>query len=123
MASIAESGVKLIINNRPDGEDPGQPTSADVEAKAGEHGIAYRHIPMSASSLSLADIDNFADALEQSEGQVLAYCRSGYRSALLWALANVRTKTLEPIAAQESAAAAGHDLSSAMPVMNQLSET
>ena len=84
---IARSGVTLIVNNRPDGEDPGQPLAADIEAAAQEAGIAYRFVPIRRGP-GPADIDEMHEAMRQcGEGKLLAFCRSGTRSTFAWALA------------------------------------
>lgn len=102
----AAQGIRLIVNNRPDGEEPGQPSSAAIEAAARAAGLDYRHIPI-AGGFPPAQIEAMAEALEQ--GPVLAFCRSGTRSTFLWALA----RSVRGAPAGESlaaAAAAGYDL-------------
>jgi uncharacterized protein (TIGR01244 family) len=88
--ALAAAGVRTIINNRPDGEDPGQLPAAEARRVAAAHGIAYHHIPITAATLSRADVDAFAAVLREAPTPVLAHCRSGTRSALLWALTRVR---------------------------------
>jgi len=88
-ASLAARGVKLVINNRPDGEDPGQMTASEGAELAAKNGMAYRHIPVRLPDLSAADIDAFSGALGGAIGPVHAHCRSGVRSATLWALSEV----------------------------------
>ena len=84
---LRRHGVTMIVNNRPDGEDEGQPTSADIERAAEQAGIAYRHVPIR-RGIGPADVDAMQDAIKEcSEGKMLAFCRSGYRSALAWAVA------------------------------------
>lgn len=122
IGDLAAAGVTLIINNRPDGEEAGQPTSAEIEAIAGEHGIAYRHIPTTPDTLSLVHIDQFVTALKEADGTVLAYCRSGLRSTLLWGLSQVRGHGHDPEDVQKRAADAGFDVSPAMSTMVQLSK-
>jgi uncharacterized protein (TIGR01244 family) len=102
----AAQGIRLIVNNRPDGEEPGQPSSAEIEAAARAAGLDYRHIPV-AGAFPAEQVEAMARAIEQ--GPVLAYCRSGTRSAFLWALARARrgAPAGESVAA---AAAAGYDL-------------
>ena len=93
VADVAEAkakGVKLIVNNRPDGEEPGQPTAAEIGAAAKAAGIAYRHIPIDHSGFRPEQVTAMRDALDSAEGPVLAYCRSGMRSTALWALAEKR---------------------------------
>ena len=88
--ALAAAGVRTIINNRPDDEDPGQLPAAEARRLAEAHGIAYHHIPVTAASLSRADVDAFAATLRSAPQPVVAHCRSGTRSTLLWALARLR---------------------------------
>ena len=84
---LKELGVTMIVNNRPDNEDPGQPRSADIEAAARESGIDYRHVPI-VRGMGPTDIEAMRDAMHAAgDGRVLAFCRSGNRSALAWAVA------------------------------------
>jgi uncharacterized protein (TIGR01244 family) len=102
----AAQGVRLIVNNRPDGEEPGQPSSAEIEAAARAAGLDYRHIPI-ADGFPPERVEAMAQALDR--GPVLAFCRSGTRSTFLWALARAArgAPAEESVAA---AAAAGYDL-------------
>lgn len=87
VAALKEQGVELIINNRPDGEEPGQPTSDEIEALAQQHGIAYLHLPV-VRGPSHADVEAMQEALAEHKGkQIHAFCRSGTRSTLTWAIA------------------------------------
>jgi uncharacterized protein (TIGR01244 family) len=80
-------GVTLIVNNRPDGEDVGQPESDDIEAAAKAAGIDYRHVPI-ARGLGPSDIEAMREAMHSTgEGKMFAFCRSGNRSTLAWAVA------------------------------------
>jgi uncharacterized protein (TIGR01244 family) len=80
-------GVTLIVNNRPDGEDANQPTSDEIEAAAKEAGLDYRHVPI-ARGLGPSDIEAMREAMHSAgEGKLFAFCRSGNRSALAWAVA------------------------------------
>ena len=88
LAQARRHGVTMIVNNRPDGEDPGQPTSAEIEAAADAAGLDYRHIPI-ARGMGPAQIEEMVSALsELGDGRMLAYCRSGMRSCLAWAVAS-----------------------------------
>lgn len=108
VAEAAAQGVTMIVNNRPDGEAPDQPAGSEIAAAAAAAGIGYRHIPM-AGGLSPALVQEMAEALAASEGKVLAFCRSGTRSAYLWALARAQAGgDAEEIV--KKAAAAGYDL-------------
>jgi uncharacterized protein (TIGR01244 family) len=86
VAGLAEQGVTVIVNNRPDGEDEGQPLASEIEEAAAQAGIAYRFVPI-IRGIGPADIECMQEALrEAGEGKMLAFCRSGTRSALACAL-------------------------------------
>ena len=85
--ALKEAGVTLIVNNRPDGEDAGQPESDDIEAAAKAAGIDYRHVPI-ARGLGPSDIEAMREAMHATgDGKMFAFCRSGNRSTLAWAVA------------------------------------
>jgi uncharacterized protein (TIGR01244 family) len=87
VAGLAEQGVTVLVNNRPDGEEPGQPLAGDIEAAAQQVGIAYRFVPI-IRGIGPADVEAMQQARsEAGEGKMLAFCRSGTRSALAVALA------------------------------------
>lgn len=80
------TGFAMLINNRPDGEDPEQPgTRAEAEA-ARIAGLAYRHLPVTGPAITREDVTRFSEAVETASGPVLAHCRSGTRSLTLWVL-------------------------------------
>ena len=81
---LAAAGIKGIINNRPDNEAPDQPASAEIEAEARRHGLSYWHIPIVPGQATEADARAFAEALQQAEGPVVAFCRTGNRSTGLF---------------------------------------
>jgi len=106
---LKAAGVTMIIQNRPDGEVPGQPGSAELAAAAEAAGIAYRYIPVGHGGISQDQVDAMGEALDAAEGKVLAFCAAGTRSTFLWALA--RSKAGENGQGLiEKAAAAGYDL-------------
>src|SRR6478736_8474577 len=87
VAGLAEQGVTVIVNNRPDGEEPGQPLAADIEAAATAAGIPYHFVPI-IRGIGPADVEEMQKAMRQAEGgKLLAFCRSGTRSAMALALA------------------------------------
>ena len=89
MAEAARLGFKSVINNRPDVEaGPDQPTSAQIDAAALAAGLAYRHLPVAPSYQSPQEVAAFADLLQELPEPVLAFCRSGTRSARLFTEAN-----------------------------------
>ena len=87
IAELKALGVTLIVNNRPDGEDVGQPESDDIEAAARAAGIDYRHVPI-ARGMGPSDIEAMREAMHSvGDGKLFAFCRSGNRSTLAWAVA------------------------------------
>lgn len=86
VAELGAAGFKGIINNRPDNEAPGQPSSAEIEAQARRHGLSYWHIPVVPGQATEADARAFAEALKQADGPVVAFCRTGNRSTSLFKL-------------------------------------
>ena len=87
VAGLKAEGVTMIVNNRPDGEDVGQPKGADIEQAARDAGIAYRHVPI-VRGMGPTDVEAMRDAMhEAGDGTLFAFCRSGNRSALAWAVA------------------------------------
>jgi sulfide:quinone oxidoreductase len=107
--ALADAGVKTIINNRPDGEDPGQLPAADARKLAESRGIAYHHIPFTAATLTKAEVDAFAATLASAKGPIVAHCRSGTRSTLVWALTRMR-EGADPMALIAQAAGNGIDI-------------
>jgi uncharacterized protein (TIGR01244 family) len=88
VAGLAERGVTVLVNNRPDGEEQGQPLAGDIEAAAAEAGIGYRFVPIT-RGIGPADVEAMQEALRATgDGKMLAFCRSGTRSALVCALAH-----------------------------------
>jgi len=113
--ALAGAGVRTIINNRRDGEDPGQLPAIEARRIAEAHGIAYRHIPITTATLSRADVTAFAAALRETPAPVVAHCRSGTRSALLWALTRMR-EGADPLSLIAEAAKHGIDIA-ALPAI------
>ena len=116
----AAKGFATIVNNRPDGEESGQPDGAEIESAAREAGLAYHAIPISGGQFGEEQVRAMQEALSSSEGPVLAFCRSGTRSTLLWSMAQADAgRDLEEIAAQ--AAQAGYDVSPIAGMLQALS--
>jgi sulfide:quinone oxidoreductase len=113
LATASDRGIRSIINNRPDGEAPDQPTSAEIETSATVLGLGYRHIPVASGQIHDEDIAKFSDALAELEGPVLAFCRSGTRAASLWALSAAAEVASSDLLS--TARAAGYDLNALKP--------
>jgi sulfide:quinone oxidoreductase len=84
VASIAAEGFVAIICNRPDDEEPGQPTAAEIAAACEVAGLTFHHIPFSGMPVAMELIQEQRLLIEVSAGAVLGYCRSGQRSQFIW---------------------------------------
>jgi uncharacterized protein (TIGR01244 family) len=107
VAGIAAAGFRVLVNNRPDGEEPGQPGSAQIGAAALAAGLEYHHLPVTALDFPGPGVAQMAALLDDASRPVYAFCRSGTRCANLW------VATREAQSRQEAAAlarAAGFDL-------------
>jgi len=113
-------GVTMIVNNRPDDEEPGQVNGAQIEAAALKAGIDYLAVPVAHGGFAPWQLDGMAQALSQmGDGKLLAYCRSGTRSTLLWALTRARAGDAGDVLAAQ-AAAAGYDIGPVRQIMDAL---
>jgi uncharacterized protein (TIGR01244 family) len=119
VAVAAANGVGLIINNRPEDESADQTAGTEIEAAAIAAGINYIAIPITHSGFSQPQVDAMVAALDGATGDVLAYCRSGTRSTMLWALAECKQGG-DADALTNMAAKAGYDLSPIRPLMDML---
>jgi uncharacterized protein (TIGR01244 family) len=119
IAAAKDMGVTLVINNRPDDESADQTPGMDIEAAATEAGLDYIAIPVTHAGFTEWQVTAMADALEKADGKILAYCRSGTRSTLLWALARA-SQGEHPAVLAEQAADAGYDLSPITAMMDIL---
>lgn len=84
VAAIKAAGFKSVICNRPDDEQPGQPSADSVKAAVEAAGLAFRYIPVISGQMSGDNVADMADALDEMDGPVFAYCRSGTRCTNLY---------------------------------------
>jgi sulfide:quinone oxidoreductase len=110
IAAFAQEGFGTIINNRPDGEEPGQFGHEDAAAEAAKHGIAYHYIPVLTNTISRKDVIAYQKAVLRGNDKVLAHCRSGTRSYLLWAASRALFDRESPLKLVAEAAIKGYDL-------------
>lgn len=108
IAELADRGYRSIISNCPDGESPDQLEWHDIKAAATARHMEVVHIPVVASAITEADVRKFVQALERLPKPIAAFCRTGTRSTLLWALANQASLTVDERI--EIAAKGGYDL-------------
>jgi uncharacterized protein (TIGR01244 family) len=119
VAQIAGLGYKAIINNRPDGESPGQPSAAEIKTAAEAAGLRFHNLPY-VGQAPPGVVGETALVLEQAAGPVLAYCRTGTRSIKAWALAAVLAGMKRPDEIIALAAKAGYDLEGARGALETL---
>lgn len=109
VAAIKAAGFTTIINNRPEGESPDQPSGAEIEAAAKAAGLDYQAIPLGREGVSPDMVAKTKSVFEGSTGPVFAFCRSGTRSTTLWALSQAGERDAGEIIRE--AAEAGYDMS------------
>ncbi|WP_375250876.1 TIGR01244 family sulfur transferase [Sphingomonas sp.] len=119
--AIAAAGYVAIVNNRPDGEEAGQPSGDEIRVAAEAAGLSYTAIPVTHAGFSWPQVEAMIAALSEASGPVLAYCRSGTRSCNLWALsaAGLGADADELTA---KAAGAGYDLAALRPLMDAVAQ-
>jgi sulfide:quinone oxidoreductase len=119
VADAAAQGYRAILSNRPDGEEPGQLRAEDIAKLANRNGLAFEHVPVVSGAITDADVAKMRSALERLESPVLVFCRTGTRSATLWAL--TQTGVVEPHAILRATANAGYNLDSLLPRLRRAS--
>jgi len=119
IAEAAAMGIRLVVNNRPEGESADQTPGETIAAAAAAAGLAYVAIPITHAGFSGPQVDAMRAALDGADGGTLAYCRSGTRSTLLWALAEAKAGG-NPDAIAAKAAAAGYDIAPVRALVDML---
>lgn len=82
-------GFGSVFNNRPDGEEPSQPTADEAAFEAEAVGLRYARQPITLNAIAEGDIRRFQNNIAELEGPVFAHCNSGTRSLTLWILGEV----------------------------------
>ena len=106
---VKKAGFKTIFCNRPDNEEQKQVTVISIQDKAIESGLNFIHQPVIGGQISQNDIDQFSDYYDAAEKPIFAYCRTGTRSSMLWALSESGKRSIDEILRLTSAA--GYNLS------------
>jgi uncharacterized protein (TIGR01244 family) len=119
VAQAATDGFRTLVNNRPDGEEWGQPAGTDIRAAAEAAGLFYRPVQFAGAPPPGA-VAAMAEALEEAPNPVLAYCRSGRRSIMAWAMAQALAGARRPDEIIALAAKAGYDLGGARGALEVL---
>ena len=120
MKAVAAAGFTAVINNRPDGEAMfGQPKTADIKAAAEAAGLKFLDLPFSGPRASPDQVRVLADLLAEGNERVVAYCKSGMRSALLWGAASMANgRSLDEVL--QGARRAGQELEPVADLMTGL---
>jgi len=113
---LADAGFRVIVNNRPDGEEPDQPAGAEIAAAAAAAGLDYHYMPVTHRDFPGPDLASFAGLVAEGQPPVFAFCRSGTRCANLW-LVSRAPDDLEPAIA--TARAYGFDLGMALHFLQE----
>lgn len=119
LARAAAEGFVSVVNNRPEGETHDQPAESVLADAARAAGLAYAAIPVDHSGFTMDQVDAMAAVLDAADGPVLAWCRSGTRSANLWALAEAR-RGGDPDAIVAAAAGGRYDVAGLLPALRKL---
>jgi sulfide:quinone oxidoreductase len=110
---IAAQGFRSVISNRPDSEEPGQPSAGALRQAAEAAGLAFAHIPVVGGAISDQDVADFRKALAELPKPIFGFCRTGTRTTSLWALANAASETPDQLIAH--AKSAGYDIDALRP--------
>lgn len=116
--AIAEAGITLVICNRPDSEVPPTHQADAIGAAVREAGLRFEVLPLTHQTMTPENVALQAGFVEAASGPVLAYCASGTRCSVIWALGQAETRTADAILADTSAA--GYQLDGLRPTLEQL---
>jgi uncharacterized protein (TIGR01244 family) len=110
VAEAARQGFRTLISNRPDGEDPGQPTAREIAAAAADAGLPFYHIPVRGAPTP-DQVEATRLLLQEAETPVLAFCRSGTRSIVTWSICQATSGAMDRGELVSLGREAGYDLS------------
>ncbi len=113
LPAIAAQGFRSVISNRPDSEEPGQPSAEALRQAAQAAGLAFAHVPVVGGAISDQDVADFRKALANLPQPVFGFCRTGTRTTTLWALANAASESPDHLI--DRAKTAGYDLGALRP--------
>ncbi|SNR59803.1 TIGR01244 family sulfur transferase [Puniceibacterium sediminis] len=119
--AIKDAGITTVICNRPDSEVPPSHHATAIKAAVTAAGLQFKELPLTHQTMTPENIGQHAAFIEGSEGPVLAYCASGTRSSVVWALGQVGTQDTDTILS--SVSKAGYDLEGLRPTLENLRES
>ncbi len=117
--ALKDAGITTVICNRPDGEVPPSHQSAAIETAVADAGLTFHALPLTHQTMTPENISRQAALVDAGQGKVLAYCASGTRSAVVWALGQAGRQPVDAILAAVSQA--GYDLEGLRPTLEDLS--
>lgn len=117
IVKASETGIKMIICNRPDGESDGQVPSVDMEALLKTYNIDFRYIPITPGEIRRENVIATKKAFDEATGPILAYCRSGMRSTVMWAMVQAALDRMSNLQIIKKSSELGYDLN---PIMGAL---
>lgn len=118
MSALAQDGVKTVICNRPDTENPPPLQAAAMQAAAEAAGLAFVFNPITGGAMTEGNVEEQAEAIAGSDGPVVAYCASGTRSTVVWAFGAAGEIPVDEII--KHAASGGYDLNGLRPQLEAL---
>ena len=121
MEDLVAAGFTTIINNRPDEEVPPSLQADIIEAAAKLAGLAFVRLPLTHQTLTPQNIRLHADNVAGSTGPVLAYCASGTRSTIVWALGQAGAMPVDDILA--AARTGGYNLDNLRATLDAIANT
>ncbi|AUC52345.1 MAG: TIGR01244 family sulfur transferase [Sagittula sp.] len=119
-AAIRDAGYVMVLDNRPDAEVPPEFQTDAMREAMEAAGLRFEALPLTHQTMNAENILAQADLVASANGPVLAYCASGTRCTVIWALANVESMGTDAVL--ETAARAGYDISGLRPTLNALAE-
>lgn len=119
----AAAGIKTIINNRPDDEESGQFSHQDANSLASSLGLDYHYLPMAnGQPMPATLVDDFYTVIANTDEPILAHCRSGMRSSVIWAIGQIENGKIDPNQAIAAATAAGIPLENARALLESITK-
>lgn len=116
--ALAAAGYKAVICNRPDAEVPAELQSAALRKAVETQGLRFDVLELTHQTMTPENVARQKALIEASDGPVLAYCASGTRCSVVWALGQAGERPVDEILSR--AAEAGYDLQGLRPMLEQL---
>ena len=120
--TASDAGIKMIICNRPDEEEGDHPRSESLDALLKTYGIEFRYIPVSPGQITRENVVATKKAFDDAQGPILAYCRSGKRSTVMWAVVQAALDRMTNNEIINKAGSLGHDLNPMAMAFNSVRE-